>query len=333
MLDLNRGDALKGHGFSRAGEGRKKRALAPEGLFLSCRLIGRGRGVWGEMLANSELCRQTNRITFLLSFLFVATLCGAALKLLHAHPESHRVQLAAEYGIALLGVFWTRALGSRLRDAELPRWSFWPYFLIVFTGCLGAHVLKLTNSLETLTLFVVLQLPALLLPGKPALAETSQQDNNAENVSAPSALPKMKPARPITPLGAIEFAIYILLIAGLWFVLHLLRGDVAGMAMSRALRIALDAASVLLCVPWIFSVRGRLSTLGLTHWYPVLSAIVLIVCAVPFALRVISFNHALIFFVVLQVPAVALRREVIAARLAHHEASEDAHSNSGEVSS
>ena len=282
-------------------------------------------------MSNSTVNKQTDRITFLLSSVFIAMMCGAALKVQHSHPDSKRVLFAVGYSLVLLGVFWTRALDSRLRDAGLPRWTFWPYFLIVFTGCLAAHLLKFTNSLETLALFLVLQLPALLLPPKPAPTESSSQAADAEEPAKPAASHKRN-ARPVTPVGAIEFAVYVLLIAGLLFVLHLLRGDLAGLALPRALRYALDAASGLLCVPWIFSVRGRLSRLGLMHWFPIFCAIVLIASAVPFALHIISFQHALVVFAVLQLPAILLRREFIPAGLVRPDASEEADSDSSEVS-
>jgi hypothetical protein len=235
------------------------------------------------------------------------------------------------YGMVLLGVFWTRALDCRLRDAGLPRWSFWPYFLIVFTGCLGANALKFTNTAETLALFLVLQLPALLLPPKAAPAESSLKTVNAEETAKLAALHKRN-ARPVTPLGAIEFAVYILLIAGLLFVLHLLRGDLAGLALPRALRYALDVLSTLLCVPWIFSVRGRLNSLGLMRWSPIYCVLVLIASVVPFALHLVSFQHSLVVFAVLQLPAVLLRREFIPAGLEHPDVSEEADSDSSEVS-
>jgi hypothetical protein len=124
----------------------------------------------------------------------------------------------------------------------------------------------------------------------------------------------VKPARPVTPLGAFEFAVFVLLIAGLWQVLHLLRGDVSGMAYSRAWRYALDAGSWLLCVPWYFSVRGRLKALGWMCWTKVLCVVVLISCLLMFYFRVITFPQAIVLFVVLQIPAVFLRRELIPAR-------------------
>lgn len=274
-------------------------------------------------MPNSTLNRLNSRIVFLSSSLLVASFCAVALKLIHAHPFSTRLVYAAGYGVAVLSVLWTRCLESRLKDAGMPRWSFWPYFLIVFTGCLGALALKLTNSLETIALFLVFQLPALLLPARAAVAESPRHGVNGVEASESAVPRKRKPARPVTPLGAIEFAVYIVLIAGLWHVLHLLRGDVAGLEMSHAFRIGLDAASTLLCVLWIFSVRGRFEAIGLIHWYPTFCSVVLAGCAMPFAIRVISFQHALIVFAVLQIPAVIVRREFIPQRFIPVEDSEE----------
>lgn len=255
-------------------------------------------------MSNSTLYKQTGRLGFLLSSVFVAVLCGVALHLLSAHAGSHRAMMAAGYGFVILGVFWLRSLESRLMDTGAPRWCFWPYFLIVFTGCLAVQGLKITNSLETLALFLVLQLPLAFWPGKPAQTGILSESAN---------LPASRPSR-VTPLGAFEFAVYLLLIAGLWYVLHLLRGDVSGMAMARNLRHALDAGSGLLCVLWIFSVRGRLKALGWTRWTLTFCSIVLIPCLLLFALREISFQHALVLFVALQIPVVLIRREFIPAR-------------------
>jgi len=264
------------------------------------------------------------RIVFLFSSLLVAFLCVAALRMTHAHPGSKRVLAVAGYGLVILGVFWTRCLESRLKDAGLPRWTFWPYFVVVFTGCLGALALRFTNSMETIGLFLVLQLPALVFSGNP----TASDEAVARRVSPDPAQKRRKPVRPITPIGAIEFAIYVALIVGLAFVLHLLRGDVAAMGMPRALRVALDVATALLVVPWILCARGRFRSLGLTYWYPAFCSIVLVGCVSLFALGVINFQRALIVFAVLELPAVFLRRELIPAGRVEIEASEEAGTDS-----
>jgi hypothetical protein len=121
-------------------------------------------------------------------------------------------------------------------------------------------------------------------------------------------LHKNQSDRKITPLGAFEFSAYLLLIVGLWEVLHLLRGDVGGMSASRALKFALDAGSGFICVLWIFSVRGRLKSLGLMRWYLGFCFIVLAACLLLLALRVISFPLTLVLFVALQIPVVFIRR-------------------------
>jgi hypothetical protein len=193
----------------------------------------------------------------------------------------------------------------------LPRWSFWPYFLIVFTGCLGAHVLDLTNSLQTLVLFLLLQLPAVLFPSERPLPHGVV----VEGASSRSISQANKPGRPVTSLGAVEFAIYLVLIAGLWAVLHLLRGDVTGISGARAFKLALDAGSGIVCILWIFSVRGRLKALGRMRWTLYFCFVVLALCVLPFAFRGITFQHALVLFAVLQLPIAVLRRKFISARV------------------
>jgi hypothetical protein len=184
-----------------------------------------------------------------------------------------------------------------------PRWSFWPCFLTIFTACFGAHVLKIVGDPETLALFVGLQILLAIWPGKPAPDELITGGANL------SASQTNKSARKVTPIDALEFAVYVVLIAGLLHVLHLLRMDVNGMAHSRALKLALDAGSGLLCVLWILSVRGRLKALGLMRWTLVFCSVALIPCLLLFTLRVVNFPHALELFVVLQIPAVFFRRE------------------------
>jgi len=50
-----------------------------------------------------------------------------------------------------------------------------------------------------------------------------------------------------------------------------------------------------------FQRKGRLKALGQMRWTLVFCSIVLIPCLLLFALRVISFPHALVLFVVLQI--------------------------------
>lgn len=251
-------------------------------------------------MPDSAWRRLKGRIQFLLSCLLVAVLSGGALQLLRAHAGSHRALLAAAYGLALVGIFWTRSLERRLNDAGLPRWLFWPYLLIVSIMCAGAHLLKAANGAEMSILFSLLQLPALFFPVK--------SSPNEDTSIQPTAHPDQSARKP-APLGAFEFAVYLLLIANLWQVLHLLRGDVRIFDHAVAMRLAVDAVSVLLCLLWIVSVRMRLKNLGLTRWYLSSCSIVLAVCGLPLFYSVIPFPHALVLFVALQIPAIFLRRK------------------------
>jgi hypothetical protein len=248
------------------------------------------------------------RVALLISSVLIMALCGAAFYLLRDHAGNRHLLIAVAYGLVVLGVFWLRSLDCRLMDMGWPRWSFWPCFLTIFTACLGAHVLKIIEGPGTLALFIVLQIPLVVWPGKPAPSELSAA---GADLSASKA---SKPTRNVTPIDALEFAVYVLLVAGLLHVLHLLRIDVSGMAHSRALKLALDAGSGLLCVLWIFSARGRLKVLGQMRWTLVFCSIVLLPCLLLFALRIINFPHALLLFVALQIPAVLIRRESTLAR-------------------
>ncbi|MGA3373371.1 MAG: hypothetical protein ABSC48_16570 [Terracidiphilus sp.] len=374
--------------------------------------------------------KQMGRITYLLSSVAIAVLCGAAVLLLRSHPESRHVLLAAQCCLAVLAVIWIRSLESRLQDAGLPRWSFWPYFLLVFTLCFGAHA-KGMGGPRTLALFLLLQISALLLQSQPASGESLLRGAGHEaarkypeflrpvgrflfllrvvllaafgaallhlvqrtsagvarwemclalavlgfvwiynvegraldaqlpswvpatycmaapglcflpflfhRVSLPTALalfivlqiptvflqsrtvlaeppsPSSKWLRPGEPIGSLDFAVYTLLIAGLWHVLHLLRGDAGGGHWARVIEVALDAGSLSLCLAWVVSVKGRLKDLRLTRWYIDSCFIVFILCLLPFAFRILTFSHALILFVVLQIPAIFIRREFIPA--------------------
>jgi hypothetical protein len=77
----------------------------------------------------------------------------------------------------------------------------------------------------------------------------------------------------------------------------------------------MDTASGLLCLAWIFSVRGRLKSLDRARWTLLYCVAVLAVCLLPLAFRLIGFPLAIVLFIVLQIPVVFLRREAISARL------------------
>jgi hypothetical protein len=394
------------------------------------------------------LFKQIGRLTFLLSSASVAVLCGVALGVQQSHPDSRHVALAFECGLALLGVFWIRSLERRLIDAGLPRWSFWPYFLLVIAACFGVHALRNLDVPHTLAFFVALQIPSVLFPSKPAparplapgagqagasgypyseynspvnrfqfllrvllvaalfialfhlgqktdpgtalwemriglvlpaliwiysvegrvmdaglprwlsipyclilpgacflpvflekvslhvalplfvvlqiptiffpsramLADPQPLSAGPHQASSSPAMHKNKPVPQASPLSGFEFAVYILLIAGLWFVLHLLRGDAGGAARSWAFELPLDAGSAFLWVLWMISVNGRLRDAARQRFAGDFCLIVFTASLLPFAFGILSFPQALVLFAALQIPAVLIRRESTLAR-------------------
>ena len=212
--------------------------------------------------------------------------------------------MAVGYCLILLGVSGSEAWSAvwRMPDCRAGLLALLPDCLYCMSRarCTEGH-----DRPETLGLFLLLQLPAVLFESKSAPGELSP-----EGVKFPA-----KPARPVAPLSALEFTVFLLLIAGLWHVLHLLRGDVGGMAHSRRWRYALDAGSWLLCLPWFFIVRGRLKALGRMRWTMVFCATVFFSCLLLFYFRVISFPWAIVLFVVPQIPVIILRKETISGRV------------------
>jgi hypothetical protein len=117
----------------------------------------------------------------------------------------------------------------------------------------------------------------------------------------------MQENKPAGSLDGIEFAVYALLIAGLWYVLHLLRGDAGYGVLAWVLDSALDAGALFLCVLWTICVRRRLRNASVQPWALDFCLIVFTVSLLPLAFRAISFPQALLLFAALQIPAVLVR--------------------------
>jgi len=260
---------------------------------------------WEHQLAKSTLTEQWGRAIFLVSTLAVAVTGGTALTLLQEHAGSKRALLAVGYGLVVLGVFWVRSLGQRLTDAGWPRWTFWPYFFVVFTGCLAMRFLKIGDARQVLVVFIALQIPAALWQRKSESAEPAERKILAERPVSIAG----KIGRASEPVSGLEFAVYAVLIAGLWDVLHLLRGDVSGHN-SWVIKLAIDLGSGFVGVGWVVSARERLKVLGEHRWTLDFCVVVLAVCFLPFAFKVIDFRQMLILFVILEIPLFFARRKV-----------------------
>ena len=247
---------------------------------------------------DSALFKQVGRLTFLLSTAFVAVVCGGALFLLEAHPDSERLGAGVRLGLVLLGVFWVRSLESRLADAGLPRWCFWPYFLAVLAACGGAHVRGMLDGLETLAFFVAVQIPTVLFPSKP------MSDGPMLKAGAPGeAYPEYN-----RPVGRFQFLLRVLLIAALFdALLQLARGAGPGLALWE-MRIGI----VLFALVWIYSVEGKVMDAGLPRWISIPYCLILSGAIVlPHLLKLINLDVALALFVVLQFPTVFFRSRTV----------------------
>jgi hypothetical protein len=263
-------------------------------------------------LPESNQHTQRGRYRFLIASVGIALVGGLALRLAQPHMESRRVVVALQFCLVVLGVFWVRSLGWRLEDAGWPRWVFWPWFLVVFTGLFAAHALKLLNSKEMLVLFLFSALVTVFLPSQraPGAALESPEEAYRKTIER-----RRVQAQKVAPLGALEFAWYILLLAGNGYVLHLLWGDAIGFAHVRLFRYGIDATYVLLCVLWGLSVRGRLRALGLMHWTMGFCCIVLAACLLTLYYDLLTFMYTLLLFIAFQLPAVFLRQELIPGRV------------------
>jgi len=261
----------------------------------------------------SDYNSPVGRFQFLLRVLLVAALFIA---LFHLAQNTGPVVALWEMRIGLVipALIWIYSVEGRVMDAGLPRWVSIPYclilpgacFLPVFFGKVSLHV--------ALASFVVLQIPTIFFSSRAMLADQQPLSAGRHQASSSPVVHENKPVGQASPLAGFEFAVYTLLIAGLWYVLHLLRGDVGGGDRTWAFQVALDAGSALLCVLWMISVKGRLSDVGRQRFAGDFCLIVFTACLLPVAFRIINFAQALVLFAALQIPAVFIRRESILAR-------------------
>ena len=270
------------------------------------------RSAPGELFP--EYNKPVGRFQFVLRVSLIAALYAGLLELARgAGPGFTAWEM--RLGIVLFAFVWIYSVEGRAMDAGLPRWVSIPYCLIVPGVCVLPHVLKFTDIHVALAMFAVLQFPTILLKSRPDDAVPVLLDAGVQRESSPAAAEKSEPVRPGTRLGSFEFAVYLVLIAGLWHVLHLLRGDAGAGPMAWAVDSGVDAGAFCLGVFWVNNMRGRFRDAGLLRWAIDCCLIVFTASALPLAFNVMSFSQALILFAALQIPVVFIRRGAIPARL------------------
>jgi hypothetical protein len=63
-------------------------------------------------------------------------------------------------------LLWVQDVEGRLRDAGMPRWTMWPYFLVTCFGCIFLHLYHVVSGPATLVLFILLQVPLALMKSR-----------------------------------------------------------------------------------------------------------------------------------------------------------------------
>jgi hypothetical protein len=123
-------------------------------------------------VAKSGSFKQVGRFTFLLWALLVATLWGS-LSYLRPRSGDGFASYIAVAGVCLLAMIWMQCVEGRLQDAGLSRWYAWPYAVTLPFGCILLHAFKVVDGPQALLLFVLLQIPTVFIPSKPAIVKPS----------------------------------------------------------------------------------------------------------------------------------------------------------------
>ena len=253
-----------------------------------------------------EYNKPVGRFQFVLRVVLIGALFAALLQLARAAGPGV-VAWEMRTGIVLFAFVWIFSVEGRVVDAGLPRWISIAYCLILPGVSALPHFLSIFNLHVALGLFVVLQVPTIFVESRTPRGGRTDLDAIEQEAIGVSAMRKGKPVRPDLSFDGVEFAVYSLLIAGLWYVAHLLRGDAGLGEMSWAPDLALDAGALFLCVLWMICVTGRLRNAGLLPWALDFCLFILAASLLPLAFGVISFQGALLVFAALQLPAVFTR--------------------------
>ncbi len=260
-----------------------------------------------------EYNEPVGRFQFVLRVALIGALFTALLQMAReAGPGVAAWEMRA--GIVLFAFVWILSVEGRVMDAGLPQWVSIPYCLILPAISALPHFLKIFNLHVALGLFVILQVPTIFFKSRPLRGGPTISGPDARESTGSSAMRRGKSARPEPSLDGIEFAVYTLLVTGLWYVAFLLRGDAGRGAMSWAPDLALDAGAMFIGALWVICVVGRLRNAGLVRWTADFCLFTLAASVLPLAFGLVSFQVSLLVFAALQIPAVFLPREASSAR-------------------
>lgn len=260
-----------------------------------------------QVQSHPEYNNPVGRFQFVLRVVLIGALFATLLQLARAAgPGVAAWEMRA--GIVLFAFVWILSVEGRVMDAGLPRWVSIAYCLILPALSALPHFLSMFNLHVALGLFVVLQVPTIYFESRTARSGPTALVADEQDANGSPSMRESKPVRPDPSLDGIEFAVYTLLIAGLWYVMHLLRGDAGRGAMSWAPDLALDSGALFLCILWMMCVTGRLRNAGLRLWAVDFCLFILAASLLPLAFGLVSFQGALLVFAALQIPAVFIPR-------------------------
>ena len=211
-------------------------------------------------------------------------------------------------GVVLITFVWILSVEGRVLDAGLPRWVSIAYCLILPAMSALPHFLNMFNLHFALGLFVVLQIPTVFVQSRAPQGEPTSSDADGKDRAGLLSKRSREAVGAGRSLDGIEFAVYTLLIAGVWYVAHLLRGDAGRGPMSWAADLASDSGTLVLCVLWVICVTRRLRDSNLQFWAVDFWLFILVASMLPFAFGAINIQAALLIFAALQIPAVFIPR-------------------------
>jgi uncharacterized membrane protein YhaH (DUF805 family) len=250
-----------------------------------------------EGAKHSELIGPVGRFVFLLRVMLVAA-CWAALFQLVQRAGS---ELAlSELGLiaVLFAVLWIFDVDGRFMDAGVPGSYSIYYQVTVPLVSILPFVLKVLTIPQALALFVMVQIPTILLRSKPENAAVLAWNASHEETLKKRRLRRIERGRNVPHDQRIFFTMCVVLIAVLWNS----RYTWVGGANVKIEPLAVDLASCFLCFIWAVLVGMRLGESGLSRWHKETFLFLMAACLLPFAYKVIDFDQMLWLFVLLQIP-------------------------------
>lgn len=209
--------------------------------------------------------------------------------------------LVADVGSGILYFIWvTKALGRFADSGRSSDWYWFPYCIAVTAASSLSLWLNLLNRYETLTLFMLLQIPLAILPSDPKSPRRQARKKRGKKYTTW----RGEDVKALL-VGPFRFLFVLLVIACLWVLLIYTANGSSDEIILWFSRIGY----LILCVAWMVNSNGRLQDAGWAHsWYPSQYFLVVSVASLmPLAVHWVNGYGALLIFVLIQVPTLLLK--------------------------